>query len=61
MQFYKLIMKKAKCKICGYVYDPLKGDPNNGVDTLTQFEDIPDSWTCPICGADKEKFIKQTG
>ena len=44
------------CSVCGYVYDPAQGDPQNGVAPGTSFEDIPDSWTCPVCGVDKTKF-----
>ena len=47
------------CSICGYVYDPTKGDPDNGISPGTKFEDLPDSWTCPVCGADKSKFEKE--
>jgi flavin reductase (DIM6/NTAB) family NADH-FMN oxidoreductase RutF/rubredoxin len=46
------------CSVCGYVYDPAKGDPDNGIAPGTGFEDLPDSWTCPVCGADKSKFEK---
>ncbi len=46
------------CSVCGYVYDEAKGDPDNGIAHGTKFEDLPDSWTCPICGADKSKFEK---
>jgi rubredoxin len=49
-------MKKYKCSICGYVYDPAEGDPDNGVPAGTTFEKLPDSWTCPICGATKDMF-----
>jgi rubredoxin len=49
-------MKKYLCNLCGYVYDPAAGDPANGVPPGTAFEDIPDSWTCPECGAPKEEF-----
>jgi rubredoxin len=49
-------MKKYTCTICNYVYDPEKGDPENGVNPGTAFEDIPDSWVCPLCGAGKEDF-----
>lgn len=41
---------------CGYVYDPEAGDPNNGIDAGTPFEDIPDDWVCPVCDAEKEFF-----
>ena len=44
------------CSVCGYVYDPAKGDPDNGIAPGTKFEDLPESWTCPVCGADKSKF-----
>ncbi len=47
-----------RCIICGYIYDPEVGDPNNGVPAGTAFEDIPDTWVCPICGAPKSEFEK---
>lgn len=49
-------MKKYTCNICGYVYDPAVGDPENGVNPGTPFEKLPDSWTCPVCGAAKSDF-----
>jgi rubredoxin len=49
-------VKKYTCNICGYVYDPAAGDPENGVAAGTPFEKIPDSWTCPVCGASKSDF-----
>lgn len=49
-------MKKYKCALCGYVYDPAVGDPDGGVAPNTQFEDIPDDWVCPVCGASKDQF-----
>ncbi len=49
-------MKKYRCEICGYIYNPEVGDPENDVEPNTAFEDIPDDWTCPICGADKDAF-----
>lgn len=51
-------MQKWKCTVCDYVYDPGKGDPDNGVAPGTTFEDIPDSWVCPECGAPKDQFVK---
>ena len=48
-------MKKYECP-CGYVYDPELGDPDNGVAAGTPFDKIPDSWVCPLCGADKSAF-----
>ncbi|MDI6851103.1 MAG: rubredoxin [bacterium] len=49
-------MKKYRCTICGYVYDPAVGDPDGGIAPGTPFEQIPDDWVCPICGASKEDF-----
>jgi len=51
-------MEKWECLVCGYVYDPEVGDPDNGVDPDTLFEDLPDEWVCPEGGADKEEFEK---
>ena len=51
-------MDKYRCVLCGWIYDPAKGDPNNGVEAGTQFEEVPEDWTCPLCGADKEQFEK---
>jgi len=44
------------CDICGYVYDPQLGDPDNGVAPGTAFEDLPEDWVCPVCGAGREAF-----
>jgi rubredoxin len=49
-------MKKYECLPCGYIYDPEVGDPENGIAPGTAFEDLPDDWTCPICGVDKDEF-----
>ena len=49
-------MSKYKCRVCGYEYDPAVGDPANGVAPGTAFADIPDDWTCPVCGASKDDF-----
>lgn len=51
-------MTTYRCKICGYVYDPEKGDPDSGVKPGTLFEELPDSWVCPVCGAAKDQFEK---
>ena len=51
-------MDKYECSVCGYIYDPADGDPDNGVGAGTKFEDIPDDWTCPVCGAEKDQFEK---
>lgn len=49
-------MKKYVCDICGYVYDPDTGDEDGGIAPGTAFEDIPDGWLCPVCGAGKDAF-----
>lgn len=49
-------MDTYRCIICDYIYDPEKGDPDNGVAPGTRFEDIPDDWCCPLCGVDKSNF-----
>ena len=49
-------MKKYVCKICGYVYDPEKGDPDSNIAAGTSFENLPQDWVCPICGAAKDQF-----
>ena len=51
-------MKKWQCSVCGYIYDPSVGDPDQGVAPGTPFEQLPDSWTCPDCGATKDMFEK---
>jgi rubredoxin len=49
-------MKKYVCNVCGYIYDPQVGDPNNGIKPGTPFEQLPDTWVCPECGAGKDDF-----
>jgi len=49
-------MQKYVCQVCGYVYDPAAGDPDNGVEAGTAFEDLPDGWVCPLCGVGKDQF-----
>ena len=49
-------MKKFVCQICGYVYDESKGDPDNGIAPGTKFEDLPEDFECPLCGAGKDAF-----
>ncbi len=44
------------CTSCGFIYDPAEGDPDGGVPPGTAFEDIPDDWFCPVCGARKSDF-----
>ena len=54
-------MQKYQCSICGYVYDPLEGDPENGVTTGTPFDQLPPDWECPQCGAPKDDFEPYDG
>lgn len=49
--------KKYQCSICGFIYDPEEGDSHSGIAPGTAFEDIPDDWTCPICGVSKKDFF----
>ena len=49
-------MKKYVCDICGYVYDPAEGDPDNGVAAGTSFDDLADDWVCPVCGVGTDSF-----
>lgn len=49
-------MKKYLCTVCGYVYDPAEGDPDSDIPPRTAFEDIPEDWVCPVCGATKDDF-----
>ena len=51
-------MSQYRCAICDYIYDPANGDPANGVDPGTPFEDLPADWVCPVCGAAKSDFEK---
>jgi rubredoxin len=53
-------LDKWECSLCGYVYDPEVGDPENGVKPGTPFEELPENWTCPICRASKDLFIKKS-
>jgi len=51
-------MAKYKCTVCGYIYDPQLGDADGGIKPGTPFEEIPDDWVCPVCGASKDQFEK---
>jgi len=52
-------MDKYVCTVCGYVYDPEQGDPDNNVKSGTKWENVPDDWECPVCGASKDEFEKE--
>ena len=49
-------MRKYRCTVCDYIYDPEVGDQDGGIDPGTAFEEIPDDWVCPLCGVGKEDF-----
>ena len=49
-------MEKYQCLPCGYIYDPELGDPDTGIAPGTAFEDLPDDYACPLCGATKSDF-----
>ena len=49
-------MRRWQCNLCSYIYNPAAGDPENGIFPGTAFENIPDDWVCPLCGAPKDEF-----
>jgi rubredoxin len=51
-------MKQYFCGICAWVYDQTTGDPDNGINPGTPWEELPDNWVCPLCGVDKDKFFQ---
>lgn len=51
-------MKKYVCSVCGYEYDEELGDPDHGIAPGTKWEDLPEDFTCPLCGVGKEDFEK---
>jgi len=53
-----MTLEKWECTACGYVYDPEKGDPENGISPGTPFESLPEDWVCPQCGVSKDFFQK---
>ena len=53
-----IVMKSYICELCAYEYDPAVGDPDNGIEPGTAFEDLPDDWVCPVCGAGKDEFVE---
>jgi rubredoxin len=55
---WRFSMDKWKCSVCDWIYDPAIGDPDGGIAPGTPFEQIPDTWACPVCGATKEYFVK---
>lgn len=49
-------MQKYQCAICGHIYDSAVGDPDSDIPPGTAFEDLPEDWSCPVCGAKKSQF-----
>jgi len=56
--FEETKMQKYKCTVCGYIYDPEKGDLDGGISPNTPYEKLPQDWVCPACGAPKDMFEK---
>jgi rubredoxin len=51
-------LARYQCPACGYIYDPAAGDPASNIKPGTAFEDLPDTWVCPLCGTEKADFVK---
>jgi rubredoxin len=51
-------MDRYQCMVCGYIYDPEKGDPDSGIAPGTAFDELPEGWSCPVCGASKSNFAR---
>jgi len=49
-------MNRYRCPVCGFIYDPLTGDEQNGIPAGTPFDDLPSGWSCPVCGAPHDDF-----
>ena len=54
--YRRMYMVKYVCEVCGYVYDPAVGDPDNGVPAGTAWENVKEDWVCPVCGVGKDQF-----
>lgn len=52
-------MKNYVCDVCGYIYEPENGDPDNDIAPGTAFKDLPDDWVCPICSVGKDQFSEE--
>lgn len=51
---------KYICQLCGYEYDPRVGDPDNAIEPGTELDELPEDWTCPLCGAGTDDFEAET-
>jgi rubredoxin len=54
-------VERYKCRVCGYIYSPLRGEPHNGIPAGTKFDDLPESYICPICGMQGKGKIGKWG
>jgi rubredoxin len=54
-------MTRYRCKVCGYIYSPFRGEPHNGIPAGTSFDDLPDTYLCPVCGQDGKGRIGKWG
>ncbi len=54
-------MTRYRCRLCGYIYSPFRGEPHNGIPAGTAFEDLPDTYVCPICGQQGKGKIGKWG
>ena len=52
-------MEKYECELCGYVYDPAEGEPDNRIKPSTAFADLHSDYACPLCGAGKNHFVEK--
>lgn len=50
-------MEKYKCQICGYIYDPIEGEPDSDINPGTSFSDLPPDYKCPVCAAGRDEFF----
>lgn len=52
-------MRRWRCEVCGYIYDEATGEPDDGIPPGTLWDDLPEDWSCPECGVDKEEFVAE--
>lgn len=57
----KADMTRYRCRLCGYIYSPLRGEPHNGIPAGTPFEDLPETYVCPVCGQQGKGRIGKWG
>jgi len=59
MMIWETLMRRWQCSVCGFIYDETEGLPDEGIEPGTRWEEIPDDWVCPDCGASKDEFEMQ--